>query len=134
MNQTNMPTKFNDSFERCINDPFFLDKFYDIFLSSSDEVYQMFINTEMATQKAMLMTSLVYMSHAHKDTPGLLSKIAESHNKNNLNIKPHLYKLWLDSLVMAANSIDPLFDLNTEKLWRETLQPGIDFMVSRFGE
>ena len=134
MNQTNTPTKFNDSFERCINDPFFLDKFYEIFLSSSDEVYQMFINTEMATQKVMLMTSLVYMSHAHKDTPGLLSKIAERHNKNNLNIKPHLYKLWLDSLIMAANSIDPLFDLNTEKLWRETLQPGIDFMVSRFGE
>ena len=50
----------------------------------------------MGTQKAMLMTSLVYMSHAHKDTPGLLSKIAEKHNKHNLDIKPHLYALWFD--------------------------------------
>ncbi len=134
MNQTITPTKLNDSFERCINDPLFLDKFYEIFLSSSDEVYQMFKNTEMETQKAMLMTSLVYMSNAHNDTLGLLSKIANRHNKNNLKIKPHLYKLWLDSLVMAANSIDPLFDVNTEKLWRETLQSGIDFMVSRYGD
>ena len=54
--------QFNESFERCINDPLFLDQFYEIFLSSSDEVYQMFKNTEMETQKAMLMASLVYMS------------------------------------------------------------------------
>ena len=130
----NTSTQFNDSFERCINDPLFLDKFYEIFLSSSDEVYQMFKNTEMETQKVMLMTSLVYMSNAHNDTPGLLSEIANKHAKNNLNIKPHLYKLWLDSLIAAANSIDPLFDVNTEKLWRETLQPGIDFMISRYGD
>ncbi len=110
----------------------FLDKFYEIFLSSSDEVSAMFEDTDMGTQKAMLMTSLVYMSHANNDSPGLLLNIAEKHNKNNLNIKPHLYKLWLDSLIAAANSIDPLFDENTEKLWRETLQPGIDFMISRY--
>ncbi len=121
MNQTNSPTKFNDSFERCINDPLFLDKFYEIFLSSSDEVYQMFNNTEMETQKVMLMTSLVYMSNAHKDTPGLLSTIADKHNKNNLKIKPCFYLLWLDSLIMAADFIDPIFDINTEKLWREAL-------------
>jgi len=130
----NTSTQFNDSFERCINDPLFLDKFYEIFLSSSDEVYQMFKNTEMGIQKAMLMTSLVYMSRAHNDSPGLLSSIAEKHNKHNLDIKPHLYKQWLDSLIMAANSIDPLFDVGTEKLWRETLQPGIDFMISRYDD
>ncbi len=134
MNQTNSPTKFNDSFERCINDPLFLDKFYEIFLSSSDEVYQMFNNTEMETQKVMLMTSLVYMSNAHKDTPGLLSTIADKHNKNNLKIKPCFYLLWLDSLIMAVDFIDPIFDINTEKLWREALQPGIDFMVSRYDD
>ena len=94
----------------------------------------MFKDTDMGTQKAMLMTSLVYMSNAHNDTPDLLSKIANKHNKNNLNINPHLYKLWLDSLIAAANFIDPLFDINTEKLWRETLQPSIDFMISRYKE
>ena len=49
--------QFNDSFERCINDPLFLDQFYEIFLASSAEVGAMFIDTEMGTQKAMLMTS-----------------------------------------------------------------------------
>ncbi len=40
---------FNDSFERCINDPLFLDQFYEIFLASSDEVSAMFTDTDMGT-------------------------------------------------------------------------------------
>ncbi len=40
----------NDSFERCINDPLFLDQFYEIFLASSDEVSAMFKDTDMGTQ------------------------------------------------------------------------------------
>jgi len=80
----------------------------------------------------MLMTSLVYMSLAHNDESDLLSTIAEKHNKNNLKIKPYFYSLWLDSLIKAAQSIDPAFDIHTEKLWRETLQPGIDFMISQY--
>jgi len=119
--------QFNDSFERCINDPLFLDQFYEIFLASSDEVSAMFKDTDMGTQKAMLMTSLVYMSDAHN---GSLSSIAERHDINHLNIKPYFYALWLDSLIAAAKSIDPLFD--AEILWRETLQLGIDFMVSKY--
>ena len=132
MNQENAPTTFNDSFERCINDPLFLDQFYEVFLASSDEISAMFKDTDMETQKAMLMTSLVYMSDAHNDSPGLLSSIAEKHNKNNLNIRPYLYTLWLDSLIAAAKSVDPLFDVKTEILWRETLQIGIDFMISKY--
>ena len=119
----NESEKFNDSFERCINDPLFLDQFYEIFLSSSDEVSAMFKDTDVGTQKAMLMASLVYMSEPH---PDLLSTIAEKHS----HIKPYLYALWLDSLIAAAKSIDPLFD--AEILWRETLQEGIDFMISKY--
>jgi len=132
MNQENPSTQFNASFERCINDPFFLDQFYEVFLSSSEEVSLLFHNTDMGTQKAMLMTSLVYMSRAHNDEPGLLATIAERHNKKDLNIKPYFYSIWLDSLITAAKIIDPVFDKKTETLWRETLQPGIDFMISKY--
>jgi len=111
---------------------FFLDQFYEAFLASSEEVNSMFKDTDMETLKVTLMTSLVYMSQNNNDTSNALLTIAEKHNKNNLNIKPYLYSSWLDSLISAANSIDPLFDSATEKLWRETLQPGIDFMISGY--
>jgi len=132
MEQQNISTLFNDSFERCLNDINFLDKFYEIFFSSSEEVSEMFKDTDMGVQKAMLMTSLVYMSRAHNDEPNLLLEIAEKHNKYNLNIKPHFYSLWLKSLIAAAYSIDPLFNEKTELLWKEVLQPGIDLMVSHY--
>lgn len=132
MDQSYSLVLFNMSFERCINDLNFLDKFYDIFLSSSEEVSKMFKNTEMGTQKSMLMTSLVYMTRANNDSPSLLLNIADQHNRNNLNIKPELYSLWLDSLIKSAYFIDPTFDGKTETLWRTILQPGIDLMVSRY--
>ena len=59
-----------------------VDQFYKIFLASSDEGSAMFNDTDMETQKAMLMASLVYMNQGHDD---LLSSIAEKHN----NIKPY---------------------------------------------
>jgi len=44
-------------------------------------------------------------------------------------IRPSL-RPWLDSLIFAARTCDPLFDAATEKNWREAMQPGIDYVVS----
>lgn len=123
---------FNKSFEQCVNNPFFLDKFYELFLASSDEVALMFKGTDMEVQKIMLATSMAYITNVSGDNSILLSKIAIKHNQNNLNIKPQLYSLWLESLIAAAHSIEPLFSIKTEQLWRETMQPGIDYMISKY--
>jgi len=132
MNPPKTPAEFNESFERCVNHPLFIDQFYDLFLASSDEVKEIFKNTDMDTQKAVLVTSMAYMTSAYDNETDCLSAIADRHSKNDLNIKPHLYPLWLDSLIEAAKLVDPFFDMKTEKMWRETMQDGIDFMVSKY--
>lgn len=132
MSPTDLAAEFNESFKCCVNDPLFLDRFYEIFLSSSGEVKLMFKDTDMETQKAMLLISMTYMTKCHKNKLEILLKTANRHNKNNLNIRPHLYSLWLDSLISAAKSINHDFDNNTEKLWRKCLQPGIDLMISSY--
>lgn len=134
MSHSNITERFNESFECCVNDPLFLDRFYEIFFSSSDKVKIMFRDTDMETQKAMLLTSMAYMTRAYNNKSNFLLQIAQSHNKNNLNINPILYPLWLDSLIAAAKFIDPLFDKNTEVLWRKIMQPGIDYMINRYTE
>jgi len=126
--------QFHQSFERCVNDPRFIDKFYEIFLSSSDEINILFKDTNMETQKVMLVTSMAFMTRAYENNPSFLSEIAEKHNSNNLGIKPHLYPLWLNSLISTAKLIDPLFDMDTENLWREIMQPGIDYMISKYND
>jgi len=132
MNIPNTPEKFNISFERCVNNPLFIDQFYDIFLNSSDEIKPMFNDTNMETQKAMLATSMAYMTSSYKSDPTLLADIAIKHNKNNLNIKPHLYAYWLDSLITAAKTTDSAFNLQTEQMWRDIMQPGINQMIESY--
>jgi len=131
MSPSDLAAQFDSSFKQCVNDPYFLDNFYKIFLLSSDEVKLIFTDTDIETQKVMLITSIAYMTKTYDNDPSLLTDIAHKHNKNNLNIKPHLYALWLDSLIAAAKSINSNFDTETEQLWREVLQPGIDYMISK---
>lgn len=132
MLQPDRANHFNESFERCVNNPFFLDKFYELFLASSQEVGVLFKNTDMEVQKVMLSTSMAYMTKTSDNYSNFLSKTASKHSKSNLNIKPHLYSLWLDSLIAAAHSVEPDFNKESEKLWRQTMQPGIDYMIDRY--
>jgi len=61
-----------------------------------------------------------------------LERLARLHSRAELDIKPELYDLWLDRLVQAVEEFDPMFDLEIETAWRRLLQPGIEFMKSRY--
>jgi hemoglobin-like flavoprotein len=122
---------FNDSFERCSRDPQFLDRFYALFIGSNDEIRGLFRNTDMTKQKEMLMISLSYMMLAHSN-PNLLDQIAEKHDRNNLDIKPHQYALWLECMLAAVHQTDPEFSREVAAAWRSALQPGIDYLISRY--
>ena len=122
---------FNDSFERCNGDPAFLDRFYDIFISSNEEVAEKFKHTDMAKQKGVLQISLSYMMMAHQ-TPQVLDKVAVRHNFDNLSIGPHLYSVWLDCMVEAVKLTDTKFNDTIEQAWRQMMQPGIDYIISKY--
>ena len=61
-----------------------------------------------------------------------LERLAQLHSRAGLDIKPELYDLWLDKLVQTVSECDPLFDTETGTAWRRMLQPGIEFMKSRY--
>ena len=121
---------FNDSFERCSADSAFLDRFYENFLSCSSEVRNKFRDTDMKVQKDTLLISLSYMMMASKN-PELLRKTATKHNIHNRDVKPHLYELWLESMIKAVAETDHLFTTGVESAWREVLTPGIKYMIER---
>ncbi len=125
---------FNDSIERCSRSPEFLDRFYALFLASSDTVARKFAHTDLKKQARMLKTSLYIMMLASgaAERSAHLERIAGLHSRAELDIKPELYDLWLDRLVQAVREFDPMFDQKTEDAWRHVLQPGIEFMKSRY--
>jgi hemoglobin-like flavoprotein len=125
---------FNDSIERCSCSPDFLRRFYTLFLASSDTVAKKFEHTDLRKQARMLKTSLYIMMSASCGSEQIvhLERLAKLHSRAELDIKPELYDLWLDRLVQAVKEFDPMFDPQTETAWRRALQPGIEFMKSRY--
>jgi hemoglobin-like flavoprotein len=124
---------FQESFERCMVASRFLDTFYDHFLKSSPEVAAKFQGTDFTRQKRMLKVSLYAMVGAlvlHSADYSILESTARRHARTDREIPPHLYALWLDSLIFAAKICDPIFDAKAEQNWREAMQSGIDYIVS----
>jgi hemoglobin-like flavoprotein len=126
---------FNDSYQRCLRKPGYLDRFYEIFVASSPEVAEKFKHTDFRKQTAALKASLYILMLSSTQTPEVmqhLERLAESHNRRHLDIRPELYDLWLESLLTAAREHDPLLDDRTESAWRNVLGFGIEFMRSRY--
>jgi hemoglobin-like flavoprotein len=125
---------FNDSIERCSSKPDFLRRFYTRFVASSDKVAEKFKHTDLQKQARVLKISLYIMMLASGDSErkAHLERLAQRHSRTDLDIEPELYDLWLDRLVQAVRESDPMFDTETETAWRRVLQPGIDFMKSRY--
>lgn len=125
---------FNDSIERCSCSPDFLRRFYTLFLASSDTVAKKFERTDLQKQARLLKTSLYIMMLASGESERIvhMDRLAKLHSRAELDIKPELYDLWLDRLVQAVREFDPMFDAQTETAWRRMLQPGIEFMKSRY--
>ena len=59
-------------------------------------------------------------------------RIATVHDHLGLDIKPEYYSLWLESLIQTVSEFDPYFDDDIEQVWRQFLQPAIDFMISHY--
>lgn len=130
---------FRESFDRCMASPVFFDLFYDHFLKSSPEVREKFRRTNLARQKRALKASLYLIAEAvvlHSSDLSLardlsqLKEVAQRHSRSQANICPHLYALWLDSLLFAVKETDREFDARIEAAWRMAMQPGIDYITS----
>jgi len=125
---------FDDSFQRVvavkIKELDFFDRFYEIFLASSEQVQGKFVNTDMKMQKLLLRQSIAHMlnfSNSHQSTDHLIT-IAEKHSKSQVDIPPEMYDQWLDCIVMTVREFDFKFHPDVELAWRAVLAPGVAFM------
>lgn len=128
---------FVASLKRCLAGPEFLKSFYDRFMSSSEEVREIFRNTDFKTQTRVLSESLFVVAilpQAKPDSPVWkeMAQLAKRHSRVDLKIAPPLYDLWLESLVDTAREHDPEFSPGIEAAWRQILSIGIEYMRSRY--
>ena len=127
--------QFNESLDRCTGAPPFFDRFYEVFLGSSDEVAKKFEQTDFVKQKQALKSSLYLIMMAaegREDTQAHLERLAQIHSRGERDIAPELYELWLDSLLKVVLEFDPFFTLELDRIWRKAMHIGIDFMIERY--
>jgi hemoglobin-like flavoprotein len=128
---------FLASLRRCLAAPGFLDSFYERFMGSSEEVREKFRNTDMKRQARVLEDSLYVVANAvqgeeRSPARGALPALAARHSRQDLDIRPGLYDLWIDCLVETARVHDPQFDAGVESAWHDTLVFGADFLRQRY--
>ncbi len=126
---------FQQSSQRCTEDPNFLGRFYQLFLESSQEVAEKFKHTDFAKQKKMLKNSLFMIMWASQKSPEEithLQEIAKSHSREKYDVRPELYDLWLECLLQAVEEFDPIYCLEVKKAWQNILKNGIEFMKNNY--
>jgi hemoglobin-like flavoprotein len=126
-----------ESYSRCCVNPKFFDLFYDTFLKSHPTIAPMFAKTDMAKQKSLLRqgVSMMFM-HLGGNVVGTtgVDRIAESHSKKKMNIDPHLYEYWIDSLVKSVKECDSKITPALEGEWKKTLRSGVDRITSQYNK
>ncbi len=122
--------KFNTSYERVVECEDFFDRFYFRFMASSDDIFAKFQNTDMQTQKDVMRMSLIYVVNffVNHQAGERMEEMAFSHSKEQMDIHPRYYQLWLDAIVETVKEFDDESDEATELAWRVVLAPGIEYM------
>lgn len=119
---------FNDSFERCTNQPGFFDCFYQRFMASSPAIAPHFVHTDFKRQKRLLKSALLLLMMHYLEIKNNepLKQLAILHDRHHRNIAPELYDQWLNCLLDTVKQCDPLYDETVATAWRTVLQPGIE--------
>jgi len=128
---------FRASLKRCLSTPDFLRTFYELFMGFSEEIREKFRQTDFTRQTRVLADSLYAMAviaQGESESPARaeIERLAQQHGRAQLDIRPELYDVWLDSLIKAVRQYDPEFTPALEVAWRETLLVGIEQMRSAY--
>lgn len=121
------------SYGRCCASPAFFDDFYRHFLASSPQVREKFTSTDMTAQKQLLrqgILNLVMYARGMPDTK--LRALGESHSRFKLDIRPELYDLWIDALLIAISEHDKEFCSESRHAWLEVLNKGVNVIKAGY--
>lgn len=123
------------SYDRCLVNGDFFQTFYDIFLATSPEVASKFAQTDFSKQKNLIkasVTMLIRLGTGNANARRIIEKVGDTHCQQELDIRPALYDLWLDSLCAALQRHDPEYSAELETFWRDGMQEGIQLVTDRY--
>ncbi len=130
-------TAVEKSFGRCCTQDEFWDRFYQRFTNSSGEIRDMYKNTDFDKQRALIRNSvsfaIMYAKNEGKGLAGMkIDQAAELHKRENLNIRPDMYPLWVTALTSTLQDLDPLYEDGLSEAWAEVMAPTINYFIKKY--
>ena len=123
------------SFSRSLTDGDFATTFYHTLFETEESVAALFANTDFEVQKPLLRRAVEVMIRLGAGDEGAraeIKRLADRHARDDLNIDPAAYAVWLDVLCATLRRHDSEFGPALELAWREGMQIGIDVMRARY--
>jgi hemoglobin-like flavoprotein len=123
------------SYDRCCKQAGFPEGFYEHFFRLSPQAEPLFAQTDFDKQVKLLrhaLGSLLIFPKYRDQEPNLLTRVAERHSRQELDVDPSYYSVWVDALVATVQERDPEFTPAVEEAWRATVAAGVAYMQSKY--
>jgi len=123
------------SFGRCTITDDFLVTFYEFLTQSSEEIKDRFAHTDMPRQRRLLKEALIHLiayASGNEFSRQRVTELGNSHCSVQLNVRPELYEVRVDSLVKSIRRHDAQCTPELEASWRNILAPGIAAMTALY--
>jgi hemoglobin-like flavoprotein len=127
--------RFVESVERCRTSDQFFSDFYTRFLSTDPEIGRRFAHVDWNHQRLALdrsLTMIALASQGNREALHELSRLAQTHCRDDRDIKPDWYPLWLDCMLATAADCDEQWSDEVAQAWRAILGYAIEFMIRRY--
>jgi hemoglobin-like flavoprotein len=124
------------SFRWCCEDgDDFFDDFYATLSERAPGIGAMFAHVDMQQQNRLIrrgVEHLVNFALGSEESTEQLRRMARTHGREQLNIAPELYGLWVDTLMETVRMHDPNANDHVEAAWRIVLRGGIDLIIAGY--
>jgi hemoglobin-like flavoprotein len=120
--------RVRDSYRRCRQARGFFTRFYRRLMGADPRIAALFDTVDMERQYRAFRHGLnVAVMYAEGKPVGEMGmrRICEIHRTFGGALTAELYALWIESLVHTLAEVDPLFNAELERDWRETLSEAV---------
>jgi len=107
-----------------------VSEFYVRLMAASSDIRKKFEGVDMVEQTSLLSHSIVmsflFIDKNQQVAKKCLDDVRKTHARNNLNIKPELYDIWLECLLETVSLCDPHANDTLLSDWHDVMSVAIN--------
>ena len=124
------------SFGRCLREKNFIERFYEIFLTSHPEIAPMFAGTDFNKQRFALrrgISAAIEHANGSRLAERTVDQMADAHSRSgHVPVPPSLYRHWVESLVTAVRETDPQANEALLERWRKGMGKVVNTFTAHY--